>query len=140
MKYNLFDKLLTEMSDNNYSDDYFYDVGVDEIASIIREFTDKDWCLLKENIVNKNLEYKKKTLYCFDGENKNEFQIILSVIETGDDELFDIGLDSLRGMIDDTNKDILLANKKLMNRIESLSTNSKGIKTEIYKELSQKLK
>lgn len=48
MKYEEFDKLIMEMSGDNVSDDYWYDVGVNEAMSILEDFSENDWDLLKK--------------------------------------------------------------------------------------------
>ena len=43
MKYKQFDEFITLMSGANASEDYWYDVGVDEAMYLLERFSDEDW-------------------------------------------------------------------------------------------------
>ncbi|WP_025722624.1 hypothetical protein [Paenibacillus polymyxa] len=123
MKYEEFDKLITEMSGENASDDYWYDVGVNDAMSLMENFSETDWELLKKNIMDKSLEWQKRAVYCFEEENDvREINIILSLIETTDKELFEMCIDSLRFLINDNNKDCIINNHELMEKLRKMES------------------
>ncbi len=126
MKYDEFNNLITEMSRENISEDYWYDVGVDEAISLIKKFIEEDWLLLEKNIINKSLEWQKKVIYCFEQQdNPKELTIILSLIDTNDTELFEMCIDSLRFKINKSNKKCIVDNTFLMEKLkEGALTNS----------------
>jgi hypothetical protein len=122
MKYEEFDKLITEMSGENASDDYWYDVGVNDAMTLLEKFSEIDWELLGKNIMDKSLEWQKRVVYCFEEENDaREINIILSLIETTDKELFEMCIDSLRFLINDNNKDCIINNNELMEKLRKMA-------------------
>jgi len=123
MKYEEFDKLITEMSGENASDDYWYDVGVNDAMTLLGKFSETDWELLGKNIMDKSLEWQKRVVYCFEEENDvREINIILSLIETTDRELFEMCIDSLRFLINDNNKDCIINNNELMEKLRKMGS------------------
>ncbi|MCC3380626.1 hypothetical protein ACFQ5D_23720 [Paenibacillus farraposensis] len=123
MKYEQFDKLITEMSGENASDDYWYDVGVNDAMTLLEKFSEIDWELLGKNIMDKSLEWQKRVVYCFEEENDaREINIILSLIETTDKELFEMCIDSLRFLINDNNKECIINNNELMEKLRKMES------------------
>lgn len=123
MKYEEFDKLIMEMSGDNVSDDYWYDIGVNEAMSILEDFSENDWDLLKKNIMDKPLNWKKRLVYCFEEEGDiREINIILSLVETKDKELFEMCIDSLRLLINENNKDLIVNNNELMKKMRKMES------------------
>ncbi|WP_348620290.1 hypothetical protein [Paenibacillus polymyxa] len=123
MKYEEFDQLITEMSGENASNDYWYDVGVNDAMTLIEEFSETDWELLGKNIIDKSLEWQKRVVYCFEEENDaRKINIILSLIETTDKELFEMCIDSLRFLINDNNKDCIINNNELMEKLRKMES------------------
>lgn len=121
MKYEEFDKLITEMSGDNASDDYWYDVGVSDAMTLLEKFSEDDWKMLGNDIMDKPLEWQKRVVYCFEEENDaREINIILSLIETMDKELFEMCVDSLRFLIDYNNKDYIINNNGLMKKLSKM--------------------
>ncbi|MGQ3479444.1 hypothetical protein [Paenibacillus sp. TY11] len=122
MKYEEFDKLITEMSGENASDDYWYDVGVNDAMTLLEKFSEIDWEVLGRNIMDKSLEWQKRVVYCFEEENDaREINIILSLIETTDKELFEMCIDSLRFLINDSNKDCIINNNELLDKLRKMA-------------------
>lgn len=139
MGYEKFDKLINEMSGENASDDYWYDVGVNDAMALLEQFSELDWKLLGENILDKSLEWQKRVVYCFEEENDvREISIVLSLIETTDQELFDMCVDSLRFLINEENKNYIINNNELMKkliRIASLDNMSGRVSREFLNKL-----
>ncbi|WP_019914665.1 hypothetical protein [Paenibacillus sp. HW567] len=123
MKYEELDKLITEMSGENASDDYWYDVGVNDAMTLLEKFSELDWKLLSENIMDKSLEWQKRVVYCFEEENDaREISIVLSLIETTDKELFEMCIDSLRFLINEKNKEYIINNNELMEKLIKMAS------------------
>ncbi len=123
MKYEEFDKLITDMSGENASDDYWYDVGVNDAMILLGKFSETDWELLGKNIMDKSLGWQKRVVYCFEEENDvREINIILSLIETTDRELFEMCIDSLRFLINDDNKGCIINNNELMDKLIKMAS------------------
>lgn len=139
MKYEQFDEFIILMSEANASEDYWYDVGVDEAMYLLERFSDEDWEWLQKNITNKSVLWQKRVVYCFEEENDvREINIILSLVETEDKELFEICIDTLRVLISGNNNDYILNNKELMERINELACRNSAT-GRIGKELLKKL-
>ena len=80
--------------------DHWYDEGVDIAREIILDLKECDWKMLLEEISKKDVEWKKRIAYClYDRDNKYEGLLLLELIDTEDDELLEISLDSLRSFI-----------------------------------------
>lgn len=123
MKYEKFDKLITEISGENASDDYWYDVGVNDAMTLLEKFSDEDWESLGKNIMDKSLGWQKRVVYCFEEENDaREINIILSLVETTDKELFEMCIDSLRFLINDNNKDYIINHNELMEKLREMAS------------------
>ncbi len=61
-----FVKFLDEIFVENASEDYWYDVGVDEVQNMLRKFSREEWKLLGRLIKIKSTEWQKKVIYSFD--------------------------------------------------------------------------
>ena len=135
--YDKFDELITEMSQEDASDDFFYDVGVFEVTNILNHFNEDDWKKLEKNIITKDTEWKKKAIYCFEGEHPEELPILLSIIDTDDFELFEICVDTLRFMITDDNRQRILCNNELLIKMKKEA--DRGISGKIFLDCITKL-
>ena len=87
--------------------------------------------------MTQNAEWKKKTIYCFEGEHPEELPILLSIIDTDDYELFEMCVDSLRFMINDENKQRILCNNELVKKMEKEV--NKGIAGKVFLDCIAKL-
>ena len=58
-----FVKFLDEIFVENTSEDYWYDVGVDEVQNMLRKFSREEWKLLRRLIKIKSTEWQKKVIY-----------------------------------------------------------------------------
>nr|WP_211184579.1 hypothetical protein [Paenibacillus lemnae] len=106
------------MSGENASDDYWYDVGINDALMLLEQFSELDWKVLMDNIIDKSIEWQKRVVYCFGEDNDaREINIVLSLIDTTDKELFEMCIDSLRFLISDKNKDFIINNNELMEKL-----------------------
>jgi len=117
MKYNEFDNFINETG-TNIMDQYWYDLEyIDEGMFILQEFTDEDWGMLRNQIVNKPVVWQMKTLTCFDSNEHGELDIVLSIINPNNNDLFTICVETMVSLIDDSNKLYLLQNSKVINML-----------------------
>ncbi|MGL4393734.1 MAG: hypothetical protein ACRCS8_00700 [Brevinema sp.] len=119
--YNELEKYLTGYLPPNY----WYDEGVDIAQDMISNFKDDDWKQLLERLSIQDIEWKKKLAYClYDESNKYELIALLELIDTKDEELFEICLDSLRNFINKESVDFFINNSEIVSRIEKLLHNA----------------
>ena len=91
--YRELDNLLSEES----TVDSWYDDGFLIAQSIMNAFSKDDWEKLSNDILNKDLEWKKKLVYCLDNQIiQEELEIIGKLLHTKDDELLEMCIDTLR--------------------------------------------
>lgn len=63
----------------------------------------------------------KKIAYCLDSNcNIYELKILLSLLETKDEELFQICIDALRSFTTSENKQMIIKNASILQRINNL--------------------
>jgi len=123
--YTKLNEYLQEFSKEDYAVDYWYDVGSDFATGLISKFSESDWKDLFAELPNKPVMWQQRLAYCLeDNTDTNQFAALIKMTDTTDKELFEICVDSLRGFINDDNKQILLKNSKLNERITMLKDSS----------------
>lgn len=91
------DEYLKEFEMQDYALDYWYDEGFSIAQDMLLRFSEEDWNQLKEQLEERSLGWRRRLAYCLhDSENLNEIIILSHLIETDDEELFEIAVDSLR--------------------------------------------
>lgn len=88
---------LDDLLEQNTTIDAWYDDGFLIARSILNDFSQNDWNMLKSNLLNKNLEWQKKLAYSIS--NKiiiDELDILLELLKINNDELTEICIDSLK--------------------------------------------
>jgi hypothetical protein len=106
--YNELDNYIMEFSGENSSDDYWYDIGFRHTNTLLNKFRDEDWRNMAEHLDEKSATWKKRLIYCLgNGNNDQEIDVIMKMIDTSDEELFVMCIDALRGMITINNKNII---------------------------------
>ena len=88
---------LDELLEQNTTIDAWYDDGFLIARSILNDFSQNDWNMLKNNILNKDLEWQKRLAYSIS--NKiiiDELDILLELLKINNDELTEICIDSLK--------------------------------------------
>ena len=106
-------------------ENYWYDEGVYIARDIISNFTENDWKLLLEQLSEQNIEWKKKLAYClYDDSNKYELFTLLELLNTDNEELLEISLDSLRDFVNKKNANFFTNNSQIINQIKRLYYNS----------------
>ena len=105
--------------------DHWYDERVDIAREIILDLKECDWKMLLEEISKKDVEWKKRIAYClYDRDNKYEWLLLLELIDTEDDELLEISLDSLRSFINKETTGSLIDDPAVICKIKRLYHNS----------------
>ncbi|MFD1991962.1 hypothetical protein ACFSGI_18475 [Paenibacillus nicotianae] len=105
----------------NTTVDSWYNDGCTIASEILSEFNKEDWGKLSIEIFNKSLEWQKKIAYCLDSNcNIYELKILLSLLETKDEELFQICIDTLRSFTTSENKQMIIKNASILQRINNL--------------------
>lgn len=123
--YDQFDACIFDFSLEREPGDYWYDCAILESTEILRKFGRNDWEILLSQIKLKSLFWKKRLIECLgDLHTPYELKVILSVIDSGDKDLFIDCVDSLRSLdlseIRKDEKDILLYEAKcLLNEVVS---------------------
>ncbi|MCF2945423.1 hypothetical protein L1N82_17535 [Paenibacillus tarimensis] len=103
--------------------DSWYDDGCIFASEILLEFSLEDWEKLSKSVANKPLAWQKKLAYCIDSScNMYELQILLELLNTEDEELFEICIDTLRSFTNPESKQQIAANPSILDRISRLKS------------------
>ena len=115
-------------------------MGFSIARKMLSRFTQQDWKKLFNNVSDKSLEYQRKLAYCIENSgNEYELGILLSMVNTNDEELFEICVDSLREFIGTDNKQLILKNDILINQINRLLPSSSRPTSKMYEDFLKKL-
>lgn len=122
-------------------DDYWGDCGIIDVQNILSKFTTNDWEILKQTIANKPLYWQMKLAYCLNNSwSSLELDILLELINTEDDELLVITLDSLRDFVNELNSDKIEEKNIIKIKIEILLDKSDKVTKTILEDFLLKLK
>lgn len=114
------DKVLSEDS----LDNYFYDDEFMYVQELISKFTDDDWKNLVQNLKNKNDKYKIRLAYCIDEDTGIKgFNLLLELLDE-DDEVAEYVIDSLRSFDKEPYKNLIIFDKKIIDKAENLLKNA----------------
>ena len=119
--YKELDKLLLEET----TVDSWYDDGFSIAQDILKQFSSDDWENLNNEVLNKDLDWQKKLVYCLDNQIiEEELNIIIKLIIIDDEELFEMCIDALRAFENELghsfikkNPQIIVEVKKRMNTV-----------------------
>lgn len=101
--------------------DSWYDDGCVIASEMLTAFSPSDWDELSNQVLSKPIDWQKKLAYCLDNEcNVLELNILLSLLDTNDEELFEICVDTLRSFTDQESKTMILDNPKILQRVNDL--------------------
>ncbi len=119
--YKELDEFITEYQNTT---DFWYDVGCEMASDKLLKFSPQDWEELSSNVLTKPLEWQKKLAYCMDNScNVYELKILLSLINTEDEELFEVCIDTLRSFKTPEAKQMILDNPSVIYRVNKLLPN-----------------
>jgi len=95
--YSAFENCIFDFALSRDPGDYWYDCVILEASDILRKFDKGDWELLLKELKNKDNFWKKRLVECLgDLHVAYEFEVILRIINTGDEDLFISCIDALR--------------------------------------------
>lgn len=115
--YKELDTLLLEQS----SEDAWYDYYCEIACQMLTEFSVMDWEELSNQALGKPIEWQRKLAYILDNEmSMHELNILISLLDVKDEELFEICVDTLRSYSSPESKERILAVPQILQRIDSL--------------------
>lgn len=137
--YSAFELFIKDFVDKNASEDFWYDCAILDGIEMLKQFTEKDWQLLLENLHSKSILWKQRLIECLgDINNLYEVKVISEVISTEDHDLFISCVDSLRSLnLSELNiviKEELLAKLNLI--VITASRPEKGVIKDLIQKLS----
>ncbi|ETT62793.1 hypothetical protein C173_25531 [Paenibacillus sp. FSL R7-277] len=92
---------------------------------MLLKFSPQDWGELSNGVLNKPIEWQRKLAYCLHNESSmDELNMLLKLLDTDDEELLEICVDSLRSFTSSESKKLILKNPSLLQRIYELIPNS----------------
>ncbi|KUF22377.1 hypothetical protein MHZ96_18080 [Bacillus safensis] len=113
--------------------DSWSDDGCLIASEILSDFSLNDWKELSNQVLNKPIEWRRKIAYCLDNECKEyELNILIDLLNTNDNELFEICIDTLRSFPIEEGKKLILNKPQILERVNHVvatTTNSpvKGV-------------
>lgn len=131
---NMYDKLLEFLNlfIEDSSADYWYDNAVVEAMEMLELFSENDWLCMMKDIRSQPVEIRKKIAYCFDDENNlYQLELLLLLLESADDELFEVCIDSLRIFLP-AQKDMIQQKIAASNELKNKLRDAKGITKKIF--------
>lgn len=116
-----FDRYISAFASEDFAVDYWYDEGVDIAENMLYEFEENDWEILSEVVFERTIEWKKRLAYCMHDKNDlNQLRVLLDLVDTDDNELLEIVVDSLRGFTSEKSLKLIQSNSKIVSKIEEL--------------------
>ncbi|MDM5297575.1 hypothetical protein QUF51_05365 [Bacillus pumilus] len=108
-------------------------------SEILLEFSLNDWGELSNQVLSKPIEWQRKIAYCLENEcNEYELNILMTLLNTNDTELFEICIDTLRSYSSEENKKMILDNPQILKRVNDLlSTANPPVRTILQDFLSK---
>lgn len=99
--------------------DSWYDDGFSIAQDILKQFSSDDWEKLNYDVLNKDLEWQKKLVYCLDNEIiEEELNIIFKLILIDDEELFEMCIDALRAFDNELGHSFIKKNPQIIVEVE----------------------
>lgn len=101
--------------------DSWYDDGCVIASEILSEFSPSDWDELSNQVLSKPIEWQRKIAYCLDNKcSVHELNILTSLLNTNDEELFEACIDTLRSYSSQESKNMILGNPQILQRVNDL--------------------
>lgn len=99
--------------------DSWYDDGFSIAQDILKEFSSDDWEKLNNEVLNKDLDWQKKLVYCLDNQIiEEELNIIFKLISIDDEELFEMCIDALRAFDNELGHSFIKKNPQIIVEVE----------------------
>lgn len=135
--YTELDILLTDFQD---ADNYWYDVGCLTAEKLISMFKQEDWNELSEDLLTKSLGWQKKLAYCLGNDsNLEELKVLLTLASIEDADLFEVCIDSLRSFTNVENKQIILENRFIIEKVTELIPNTGEFSRKVFQDFLDNL-
>ena len=113
--YSELDELLLEET----TVDSWYDDGFSIAQDILNQFSSYDWQELSNEVLNKDLDWQKKLVYCLDNQRiEEELNIICKLIFIDDEELFEMCIDALRAFDNELGRSFIKKNPEIIIEVE----------------------
>lgn len=113
------DRYINEFEAEDFPVDYWYDEGFLIVEDMLQSFENDDWEYLFQKLPKKTIGWKRRLAYCLhDSNDLKQLEVLLMLIDTDDDELFEISVDSLRSFKD--NLAIIQNDNQKIQKIETL--------------------
>lgn len=130
-----FDKYILDFAVEDFAADYWYDEGIDIAEKMLCKFTEDDWGMLLKTVSERKTEWQKRLAYCMhDKSDLNQLKVLLSLVETDDDELFEIVVDSLRGFASEESLHLIQADSRIVSKIQELMPKVGDVTKKVFKE------
>lgn len=135
--------MFTEFDDylsGYFSDDYWYDEGFSIAQEILLKFSPQDWEELSNGVLNKPIEWQRKAAYCLHNESSmDELNVLLKLLSTVDEELFEICIDALRSFTSSESKKLTLKNPSILQRVYELIPTSGDATKKVFEAFLEKI-
>ncbi|MEI2395756.1 MULTISPECIES: hypothetical protein [Paenibacillus] len=123
-----------------FSDDYWYDEGFSIAQEMLVKFSQRDWEELSSESLNKPIEWQRKLAYCLHNESSmDELNVLLKLLISNDEELFEICIDALRSFTSTEGKKMILKNPAILQRVDELIPNSGEATKKIFEDFLEKI-
>lgn len=130
-----FDKYILAFAVEDFPVDYWYDEGIDFAEKMLCEFKEDDWKTLLEAVSERTIEWQKHLAYCLnDKSDLNQLKVLLSLVDTDDNELFEIVVDSLRNFTSEESLNLIQAESRIVSRIEELMPKVGNVTKKVFEE------
>ncbi|MFD0674224.1 hypothetical protein [Cohnella sp. GCM10027633] len=101
--------------------DSWYDDGCVIASEILSVFSPEDWAELSNQVLRKPIEWQRKIAYCLDTRcNEHELNILLSMLNTNDADLFEVCIDTLRSYSSQDSKRMIVMDPGILQRVNEL--------------------
>lgn len=132
--FNQFDDFISIYAKENITDAW-YDDGVIIAQEILQLFDDEDWKLLNKELNFKSILWKQRLAYCLGNENNlNEFETLLKLVDTDDEELFELVIDSLRFFKTEKTRGFIKNNPQIIDKVNKLISTSNIVRKKVFEE------
>ena len=119
--------------------DSWYDDGFSIAQDILKQFSVDDWNELSNEVLNKDLEWQKKLVYCLDNQViEEEFNIICKLILIDDEELFEMCIDALRAFDNELGHSFIKKNPQIMIEVEKRMNTAGNVAKKILEDFLKK--
>ena len=133
--YNEFDSLLEEET----TIDSWYDDGFLIAQDILKQFSEKDWKLLINNVSNKDIEWQMKLAYCIDNQIiVEELQVIEKLMSSNDIELWKMCIDALRVFDNELGYEYVRKHPDIITEIKKRNEQLGAVEQRIFNDFIEK--